>query len=367
MKIIFDHQIFTQQIYGGISRYYCELAAALSVHEAQDVKIAASLHINDYLGASSELSSRNFKLPAAASALRISQKFIGLIDTVASRLSTRLSMPDVIHETFYSSHPIINRGSRRILTVYDMINEIFSDSFPTSDRTSVQKKIAVLRADHIICISERTQQDLIERFRVSPNRTSVVHLGISSLPSPTAPPPRNTIPYFLYVGSRFGYKNFTAFIRAFASSHSLTRDFRVICLGGGGFSESENDLFSRIGITPRHIEYTSGSDSVLAYLYRYASAFIYPSLYEGFGIPPLEAMSCGCPVACSNTGSIPEIVGQSAKFFDPYEVASIVSSLEAVVYNSSLRERLIRSGIHQSKLFTWKRCARETLAIYEAC
>ena len=108
----------------------------------------------------------------------------------------------------------------------------------------------------------------------------------------------------------------------------------------------------------------SGDDAVLCAIYRQASLFVYPSLYEGFGIPPLEAMSLDCPVACSNTSSMPEVVGNAAIQFDPYEVDSIANALEAVVTNSALQADLRQRGRDRLQAFSWDRCALETLNVY---
>ena len=108
----------------------------------------------------------------------------------------------------------------------------------------------------------------------------------------------------------------------------------------------------------------SGNDTLLANLYTNAHAFVYPSLYEGFGIPLLEAMSLRCPVVCSNTSSLPEVAGEAAEFFDPYDVAHIIYSLEKVVYSNSISTDLLRLGLERVKKFSWDRCASQTYEIY---
>ncbi len=114
----------------------------------------------------------------------------------------------------------------------------------------------------------------------------------------------------------------------------------------------------------KRVHHVSGDDAVLAGYYRMASAFVYPSLYEGFGIPPLEAMSFDCPVVCSGVSSIPEVVGNAGEMFDPYDPDSIRMAIERVVSDDALRQTLIARGKERLKLFSWKRCAQETLDIY---
>src|SRR5262249_28133837 len=149
-------------------------------------------------------------------------------------------------------------------------------------------------ADHVICISENTRQDLVRLFGVDPARTSVVHLGYSltAQADPLHTDNGEGRPTLLYVGSRTGYKNFTALLQAYASSPVL-REFELIAFGGHPVLPDERKEIERLGIGDR-VRFESGSDRELAARYRAASAFVFPSKYEGFGIPPLEAMSHGC-------------------------------------------------------------------------
>ena len=153
-------------------------------------------------------------------------------------------------------------------------------------------------------------------------------------------------------------------LQAYAASPKLSEDFDVICFGGGGFTADEINQFSGLGISGKRIHQLAGDDTVLAEHYRAASVFIYPSLYEGFGIPPLEAMSFDCPVVCSNVSSIPEVVGNAAEMFNPYEVDAIRLAIERVVTDDRLRQTLIERGRERIKVFSWERCARETLDVY---
>ncbi|MDP4934958.1 MAG: glycosyltransferase, partial [Salibacteraceae bacterium] len=148
------------------------------------------------------------------------------------------------------------------------------------------------------------------------------------------------------------------------ASYKLKNEFDLICFGGGEFTTSENFMLNRLEIARGSVRHIAGDDDLLARYYRLASAFIYPSLYEGFGIPPLEAMSFDCPVVCSGVSSIPEVVGKAAEMFNPYEVHSIQIAIEKVVSNDVLRQTLITHGRERIKFFSWERCAHETLDIY---
>lgn len=362
MKIIFDNQIFYAQRYGGISRYISELYSRLANNVDFDVSIIAPFHNNQFL---STLMHRNLKT------LCLPMQFSGIerIERIGRRFLTPLlyelnSNADIIHETYYSLTPI-GRARCRLITVYDMIYELFSEDFK-SDQITNAKRAAIARADHVICISESTRQDLVRLFDVDDRKTSVVHLGysLSKYNSPLLPAKLpNSRPFVLYVGGRLGYKNFSMLCLAFSSSSLIKANFDLVVFGGGGLSEDEITYLSKLGII-NNVHQISGDDALLASYYTGATLFVYPSLYEGFGIPPLEAMSFGCPVVCSNTSSIPEVVGNAGLYFDPSDVDSMHEALEALINDEEQTLKLVKLGYERLKNFSWDKCAAETSAIY---
>lgn len=365
LKIAYDHQIFGWQQYGGISRYFFELARNISASEMADVAVISPIFVNAYLQSASDglrVIGRN--VPAIR---RTGRLFRAANQLLAPALMRNFS-PDIVHETYYSKNRCAPKKSRVVLTVFDMIHERYPASFSAWDVTAREKALAVKRADHIICISEQTRSDVVEILNVNPDRTSVVHLGFSltqgNAVKMTATAARNR-PYLLYVGGRSGYKNFDAFIRAYASNDRIQSAFDVIAFGGGSFSAAELGLFSELGLRADCVRQLAGDDARLADLYRHAEVFVYPSLYEGFGIPPLEAMSFDCPVVCSNTSSIPEVVGDAALFFDPNDVSSMENALVEITASQELRNSLIARGRQRLNIFSWKKCAEETVDIYE--
>jgi glycosyltransferase involved in cell wall biosynthesis len=363
MRIAFDHQIFGWQEYGGISRYAYELAVELATTWEQDVAIIAPLYVNRYLpDAPAKLRVIGVPVPRIPKTGRIYRA----INSFFAWPALSHFNPDIVHETYYSFRRIAPRRARVILTVHDMIHEKFSEYFSVRDPTSQEKASAVKRADHVICISERTRQDLIELFGVDPARTSVVYHGFTL--SNQAESGMRTAsferPFLLYVGNRGGYKNFKGLLRAYAASNRIKNNFDLICFGGGEFTTDEKNDFQQLGLSAKNVHHASGGDEILAGYYRGASAFIYPSLYEGFGISPLEAMSFDCPVVCSGVSSIPEVVGNAGEMFDPYDPDSIRTAIERVVGDDAVRQILINRGKERLKLFSWKRCAQETLGIY---
>jgi glycosyltransferase involved in cell wall biosynthesis len=362
MKIVYDYQIFGNQRYGGISRYFHEISKIIPTIEGDSVEIFAPLYINEYIRHSDTVRLTGIKSPRP--------KFTNLATRLINSSLTRLRSysthrADIFHETYYSLLDCAPRSAKRIITVYDMIHERFPDSFPREDATHHAKLSALDRANHIICISENTRRDLIEATSIPFEKTSVVHLGHSlTAMSRSELPPIIKVPYLLYVGAREGYKNFEGLLAAYARSN-LRDEFSLVCFGGGNATLRESFLIQSFGIKPANIIFLSGSDNTLSSLYASASALAYPSLYEGFGIPPLEAMSFGCPVACSNTSSMPEVVGDAAELFDPNDLDSMCMALERVLLSTHRSQQLVALGYERIKRFSWEKCARETLDTYK--
>ena len=287
----------------------------------------------------------------------------------ASKLMARREIvhftPHIVHETYYSEENFHPDGARRVLTVYDLIHERYPEFFVNSEGTIRPKKTAANRADHVICISENTRRDLVEYCGVAEEKTSVVYLGVDmDFLQTNTTWKYHSRPFILYVGARGGYKNFKRLLRAFAQSARLPKSFDLLCFGGGPLQAIERQSIVDAGLRPEQVIQMSGDDKMLAALYRHASAFVYPSIYEGFGIPPLEAMAVGCPVVCSNSSSLPEVVGDAAETFDPLDEEAMRVAIERVIDSPSRRNELITAGRERYPLFTWKNCAHKTERIY---
>jgi glycosyltransferase involved in cell wall biosynthesis len=361
MKIAYDHQIFGWQQYGGVSRYFYELANNLSQNGLCDVSIISPLYVNSYLAsAPGDLQVIGLQMPFIRRTGRIYRAFNQLL---APPIMNRLQ-PDVVHETYYLKKRQVPKNSKVVLTVFDMIHERFPENFSKWDPLASEKKAAVKRADHIVCISTHTKQDLMQLLGIKQEKISVVHLGFSLTEANKAEASLVKRPYLLYVGGRAGYKNFDALLRAYAGQPALASDFDLVAFGGGAFDPKERALIRALGLSDSQVRQVGGGDSILSGLYQGAALFVYPSLYEGFGIPPLEAMSFDCPVVCSNNSSIPEVVGDAAVFFDPMSSNSITKAMESVIGNDSVRQMLIARGRERIKMFSWQRCAQQTLEVY---
>lgn len=365
MKIAYDSEIFTMQRYGGISRYFVKLAEQLA-HLEQEVKIFAPLHQNQYLATVPKLfvSGRGIdKFP------RKTGRVIQYANSIIAKRQIINWKPDIIHQTYYSGSKFREKKSPVVITVYDMVHELFPDFMGENNKTSRNKKIAIKNADHIICISESTKRDVIELLNICESKISVVHLGVDT-PNLSTTNLHTSLassdqPYILYVGARGGYKNFKGLLKAVAQTPKLKNDFRIIAFGGGALSRNEREEVESCGLDDCRVLHVSGDDSLLQTYYENASAFVYPSLYEGFGLPPLEAMSAGCPVVSSNTSSMPEVISDAAEFFNPEDIECFAQALEAVVYSEERRADLVVRGYKRVQALSWDKCAQQTLNVYE--
>jgi glycosyltransferase involved in cell wall biosynthesis len=367
LRVMFDPQIFCHQRFGGISRYVVNIA--LEMHRMAGVtpQIIAPFHFNEYLD----------QLPRSlvrGTRVRWLEGLTALaygLSVLPGKVAARNYKPDVLHNTYY--FPVKPpSGTRGMLTVYDMIHEKYPKYFAASPFITRIKAASVAAADHVICISESTRRDLLATYDIPEERVSVTHLGFDPLGSLLSGESSSDfkvrvlgadVPYLLYVGSRVNYKNFRGLLDAYAASASVRSNFFFLCFGGGDFTGAERIAVSKAGVDGR-VKYLGGSDAVLASSYAHASLFVCPSFYEGFGIPVLEAMSLDCPVACSNSSSLPEVVGDAARVFDPADRDSIRSALESVLGSPSAATALKERGRIRKQLFSWRSCAENTMDIY---
>jgi glycosyltransferase involved in cell wall biosynthesis len=364
VKLAYDHQIFTEQEFGGISRYVADLAVRMAVRPDYRVAIIAPFHCNAYLeDAGVAPLVRGHRIHSRR--LRKMWRTLALVNRIASATSDR-AVHDVVHETHYSQHAFL-RARARVVTVHDMIHELFPQWVRRAAAVSAAKRAAVARADHVLCNSATTRADLLRLFDVEPAKTSVVYHGHSLVATNDAGMPAAAAggrPEILYVGLRKSYKNFDQLVRAFAASQRLRAGFGILAFGGGAFSQSELALFASLGVTAS-LRHEAGDDNRLAGCYRRACMFVYPSGYEGFGLPPLEAMHYGCPVVCTRLGAVPEVVAEAGRHFDPGNLEEFRDALESVAFNDNLRAAMIARGRVRARLFTMDKCAAGTAALYE--
>ncbi len=262
---------------------------------------------------------------------------------------------DVFHSTYYRLPT--TRSSKVVTTVYDFVYERFA---PLHKRAihGLQKRKAIAGSDRIICISESTRRDLLEfSGQTVGERAVVIPLGASESFHPLGDVA--VLPQVLFVGKRAGYKNFTALVEAL----STFRDFTLVCVGGGAFVPAELDLLERrIPHRYRFAEYLSAPELNLEY--NRSLCLVYASLYEGFGIPILEAMRAGCAVIAVNRSAIPEVAGDAALLVESGRPDEIRDAIQQVAV-SATRNDMVSRGRDRAALFTWDETYRRTTAVYE--
>ena len=353
-RVIFGPEIWSLQSEGGISRYFQQLIRGLS-QSGISGQILTNKNSNSRL---ETINVENFQVHG----LRKSKNFYGEISKI---LGNEIA-GNVYHPTYYSKNLVKVRTPRTkvVLTVFDMISEIFPEKKSRFRKVIDEKRFSVNTADHILSISEQTKKDLINIYEVPENKISVTYLGSDLHLLPKVEGGASTEKDFiLYVGKRGGYKNFSNLVTAFSHSKILMTSFQIVAVGGGDFSSGELSEFLKLKIADKVI-HMDANDHQLAMLYRKASCLVYPSIYEGFGLPPVEAMSLNCPVIASSGGSIPEICGQAAAYFDPLNIDSIMHTILETLASPSRIKDMQMKGQAASQLFTWERTARDTLSVY---
>lgn len=364
VKIHFDNQIFRLQKYGGISRYFVRLAEQL-LSMNQSPKILGGFHINAYLRDLDSSIAKGFyvdKYPKGTiRLLRDSGKWI-------NKGYSFLAKPDIVHETYFSAAPVLRGGKRRVITEYDSLHELYPDLFPQNQIKTQEKKIAFERSDLVLAISHQTKSDMMEFFDLPEDKIQVTHLAADPKIEDhlIEYPESSGRPFLLFVGIRLKHKNFERFVRAFAASDRMKSELDLVVFTPFPFSQEEYQLFKEIGLTADQVKRVSGDDHKLFGYFKTARAFVYPSLYEGFGIPPLEAMTYDCPVVCSNNSSLPEVVGDAALTFDPSTIEEMTTQMEKMAFEDSLRTYFIQKGKERRALFSWEKTAKETLHHYQS-
>ncbi|MBI1821794.1 MAG: glycosyltransferase family 4 protein [Nitrospirae bacterium] len=233
-----------------------------------------------------------------------------------------------------------------------------------------------LSADRIVADSQNTLEDIV-RFTGSPReKIKVIHLGVDPFYRPEHHQEAffkirqkfkfEKEKYVLFAGTIEPRKNVKTLVQAFAKKENIRKTHCLVLAGGAGWKYDELKeliLKEKLGKEICVTGYISNDE--LRILYSHASCFVFPSIYEGFGMPPLEAMACGTPVICSNVSSLPEVVGEAAITLDPFDVDGFSDSIEKIINNKNLRKEMIEKGYQRVKQFSWEETARKTLRVYE--
>ena len=364
MKIQFDHQIFSQQIYGGISRYFTELIKR--INEENEFSVGTIFSNNVYLTKDIYPCLKPF-LPN--NHFRGKLKILNYVNKLESLKKIKKSDFDIFHPTYFDDYFMKNLGNKPfVITIYDMIHEKFNQKYfgsNSSRKIIIQKKKLAEKATKIIAISNKTKMDIIDIFDIDEKKIDVVYLGNSLINNSTAQKRIIDFDYILYVGNRSSYKNFDGLLKVLPYLFS-NNNLKLICAGGGDFNLNESNYIKSLGLTDKVLSVSKINDDILSNLYANALFFIFPSLYEGFGIPIIESFHCGCPVLSSNCGSLPEIGGEAALYFDPYNQQSFFDTASNLINNELLRNELKLKGTERIKNFSWDKTFQQTLNVYKS-
>ena len=243
-----------------------------------------------------------------------------------------------------------------------MINE----KLALKENKRIYPKLKSLKmADHIISISKKTKEDLMKFYNIEENIISVTHLGSNHalLKDNEYELINQQKPHILYVGSREKYKNFEFFLKGYSLSSKLKNDLNIVLFGGGKLSNNERKMIDELKLNNK-VFHKEGDDKKLYNLYKSSKVFIFPSIYEGFGLPLVEAMANNCPVICSKNQIFEEIAGDAVEYFDPTNLENFKEKVEEVVYSNSRIEELKLLGKKKSNDYNWEKCTSDTLKIY---
>lgn len=379
MKVLYDLQAFDMQTHGGVSRCFAELYshrpafvdAHISVKETDNVYLQelgfppkGTLYKNFLCDKDTKLKHFLFKLKYNIQYGKFSRldkrPLINLFETESVLKKGDF---DIFHPTFFDDYFLPFLGKKPfVITVHDMIPEIFS-----IDKHQVEQKLAIIpKATHIVAVSERTKQDLVRIMHVPEEKVSVIYHGSDEepyMPSTTAPIAEE---YILFVGTRYEYKNFKAFCKSCVGILKRHPQLKIVCTGVP-FSPEEFQFFESLGIKDRMVHKFVQTSQELLDLYHYAFTFVYPSKYEGFGIPILEAYKADCPVMLNRASCFPEIAGDAAVFFDLNSEKSDFEEQFETLYRLTGDERgeLIQRQRERMKLYSWSKSAAQLADVYK--
>jgi glycosyltransferase involved in cell wall biosynthesis len=366
MKILVDPQIFKIQKYGGISRYYTEVLSRLKSNN----EIIFPIHYvsNIYFNRSN--------LPT------FQQKALYFLFYILAKIRlTRLEYClnknniflkdisdqkfDVFVATYYDSYFIdLIHSKPFVLTVYDMIHELFPQFFSSDNFVIKNKKFLMEKAARIIAVSENTKKDILKIYPdIDSSKIDVVYHGCS-LNTKKLKNIKLPGKYILFVGNRASYKNFTFLLYTIADILRNDNNLFLICAGAGKFNSAEIELISNLKLKSKVLQ-KNFKESELGVFYQKALFFVFPSIYEGFGLPILESMTFGCPVVLGNLSVFKEVAGDAGIYFDINNSQDFKNKINLLLDNPGFRKEYSLRGLQQVKKYSWEKAAFECLNVYK--
>lgn len=362
IKILYDSQVLCFRRYGGISRYFYKLYVFFRENNCKytyanlPIKYSYNYYFATYVKPVEDYV-RHQRLLANRLKL-VTDIYINFL---------KGEPYDIIHPTYYYPDYLkyiplfIKKRSKLIITVHDLICEMF---YPESE--DLQKRAEIMqKADGIITVSKKTKEDLLRIYpSISEEKVRVIYHGNSMIRPKSKNDKKFPLKYILMVGNRDRYKNGNVVLKALKKVKEVIGDLQLVCVGGGSFSDVEIGLMEELGVRESVMQ-ISLTDDELYYAYQYAECFVFPSLYEGFGIPILEAFYCKCPVILSNASCFPEIAQDGALYFEPDNEEELAEKICLLLQKPSLADKLIEKGNERLKMFSWENTVAETYEFYK--
>ena len=369
MNVIVDGIIYQKQSQGGISHIYDEILPRMcNEYDFLKIDLLTSGPCKKALPVHSHIKhTALFPIDSFLRPTRLWRNKRFHIRAYLQHLTFSDSREKIWHST-YSTMPYNWKGPV-VFSIYDMIHERFAlDLFnqPYEEDYRIHKRQCAKEADQIICISEATKLDIEKFLQIDSGKIKVIHLASSPIfrqieNANHIPAQITSKPFLLYVGGRNSYKNFNNLLKAYGSWHSINEIDLVVV--GRSWNKHELKLIKELKLEKHVFLVTDIDKEKLSILYNQATALVFPSLYEGFGIPLLEAMACGCPITASRIPTTLEIAGDFPVYFEPKEIDSIITALENVLNIKQNSDR-VELGLKRARQFSWDITAHETLSIY---
>jgi glycosyltransferase involved in cell wall biosynthesis len=371
MRILVHPQTFNSQRYGGISRYYTEVLSRIAKNNSVQIPLFGTSNV--YYNESSlvTLQQSVYSLYVTFLTLfgiRRLEKTRRRNDNFLNKMLAKQNF-DIFIPTYYDTAFLNFIGSKPfILTVYDMIYELFPEYFITErkavDAVVANKLVLMQKAARIIAVSENTKKDILNTYpHIDQSKIDVVYHGCSITVSDKK---IDSLPkrYLLFVGTRSNYKNFEFLVNSIQDFLKTNSDLFLLCAGGGEFDNHENTFIKQLNLENKII-YREFKEGELGLFYKNAICFVFPSLYEGFGIPVLEAMTCGCPVVLSHHSSFPEVAGYAGVYYETGNAADLKNKIQLLTEDPIIRDEFSKKGVEQAKNFSWEKASVECLNVYK--